>query len=40
MSANRWGKATEPAELVLGFGNISERAIRDGVARVGELLCG
>ena len=28
----------EPAQLVLGFGNLGERAIRDGIATVADLL--
>lgn len=38
MSVNRSTKAPDPPQLVLGFGNLSERAIADGVARIGDLL--
>jgi len=31
---------TTPARLVLGFGNLAERAIRAGIAAVGDLLSG
>ena len=34
ISANRAGKAADPPQLVLGFGNLSENAIRDGIAAV------
>jgi len=37
MSRYRASGATEPAELVIGFGNVSESAIRRGIAAVGEL---
>jgi GntR family transcriptional regulator / MocR family aminotransferase len=30
---------TTPARLVLGFGNLTERTIRAGIAAVGDLLC-
>jgi hypothetical protein len=33
----RASDGTEPC-LVLGFGNVGERAIRDGIAAVGDLL--
>jgi hypothetical protein len=29
-----------PGQLVLGFGNLSERAIASGIAAVGDLLRG
>jgi GntR family transcriptional regulator / MocR family aminotransferase len=38
MSAYRSSSATVPAQLVLGFGNLGERAIRAGLAAVGDLL--
>jgi GntR family transcriptional regulator/MocR family aminotransferase len=31
------GRAT-PAQLVLGFGNVGQRAIEEGIAIVGDLL--
>jgi GntR family transcriptional regulator/MocR family aminotransferase len=40
MSAFRSDGATVPAQLILGFGNISERSIRAGVAAIGDLLAG
>jgi GntR family transcriptional regulator/MocR family aminotransferase len=40
MSANRSSHAVDPPQLVLGFGNVSERAIRDGIARIGDQLVG
>jgi GntR family transcriptional regulator/MocR family aminotransferase len=38
MSASRSGGDVEPAELVLGFGNLSEDAIRRGIAAIADLL--
>jgi GntR family transcriptional regulator/MocR family aminotransferase len=38
LSHNRSDNAADPPRLVLGFGNLSERAIRDGILRVGHLL--
>ncbi len=38
MSAYRSSHATTPPQLVLGFGNLSERAIRNGIAAAGDLL--
>jgi GntR family transcriptional regulator/MocR family aminotransferase len=38
MSANRSAKVVDPPRLVLGFGNLSERAIASGIARVASLL--
>ncbi|MER5474648.1 PLP-dependent aminotransferase family protein [Streptomyces sp. NPDC002685] len=38
MSACRSGHATAPPQLVLGFGDVGERAIAEGVAAVGDLL--
>jgi GntR family transcriptional regulator / MocR family aminotransferase len=40
MSSYRSSRAAEPAQLVLGFGNLSERAISAGIATVGDLLQG
>ena len=38
MSRNRSDHAADPPQLILGFGNLSERAVRDGILRVGDLL--
>jgi GntR family transcriptional regulator/MocR family aminotransferase len=38
MSSQRSSGSAEPAQLVLGFGNLSERAIAAGIAAVGDLL--
>jgi len=38
MSGYRASRATEPAQLVLGFGNLTENAIRTGVSAVADLL--
>jgi GntR family transcriptional regulator / MocR family aminotransferase len=38
MSLNRASGADEPAQLVLGFGNVPERAITAGIAAVADLL--
>jgi GntR family transcriptional regulator/MocR family aminotransferase len=40
MGPNRSTGATIPPQLVLGFGNLTERAIRNGIATVGDLLQG
>jgi GntR family transcriptional regulator/MocR family aminotransferase len=40
MSANRSTGTTNPPQLVLGFGNLSEHAIREGIGRVADLLQG
>ncbi|MFF1297885.1 MULTISPECIES: PLP-dependent aminotransferase family protein [unclassified Streptomyces] len=40
MSACRTSQAPEPPQLVLGFGNVTERAIAEGVAAVVDLLDG
>ncbi|MFE0514740.1 PLP-dependent aminotransferase family protein [Streptomyces sp. NPDC058964] len=40
MSACRSSGATRPAQLVLGFGDVTERAIAEGIAAVGDLLRG
>lgn len=38
MSGYRSNRATEPAQLVLGFGNLTEDSIRSGIAAVSDLL--
>jgi GntR family transcriptional regulator/MocR family aminotransferase len=38
MSANRTGGRTDPPCLVLGFGNVGERAVAEGIAAVADLL--
>jgi GntR family transcriptional regulator/MocR family aminotransferase len=38
MSAFRSTQATTPPQLVLGFGNLAERAIHAGIAAIGDLL--
>jgi GntR family transcriptional regulator/MocR family aminotransferase len=38
MSTYRSSGADEPAQLVLGFGDLSERSIVTGIAAVGDLL--
>ena len=40
MSAYRASRATTPPQLVLGFGNVGERDIAEGIAAVGHLLTG
>jgi GntR family transcriptional regulator/MocR family aminotransferase len=40
MSPHRSSGAAEPAQLVLGFGNLGERAISAGIAAVSDLLTG
>jgi GntR family transcriptional regulator/MocR family aminotransferase len=40
MSGYRSTGATEPTQLVLGFGNLTEDAIGTGIAAVGDLLAG
>ncbi|MEV5880303.1 PLP-dependent aminotransferase family protein [Streptomyces sp. NPDC052101] len=40
MSACRTSRATAPAQLVLGFGNVGERAVTAGIAAIGDLLTG
>jgi GntR family transcriptional regulator/MocR family aminotransferase len=40
MCPQRSTRSAEPAQLVLGFGTLGERAIRDGIASVGDLLRG
>jgi GntR family transcriptional regulator/MocR family aminotransferase len=38
MSLYRFGGVAEPAQLVLGFGNLGERAIAAGIAAISDLL--
>ncbi len=38
MAGYRFGAPDHPPQLVLGFGNLSEEAIRRGVAAIGDLL--
>jgi GntR family transcriptional regulator / MocR family aminotransferase len=38
MSTYRFDGATEPAQLVLGFGNLTEGAIKEGIAAIADLL--
>jgi GntR family transcriptional regulator / MocR family aminotransferase len=38
MSIHRFGHAPDPPQLVLGFGNTSQRAIQAGIAVLGDLL--
>ncbi|MFF5207388.1 PLP-dependent aminotransferase family protein [Streptosporangium sp. NPDC000396] len=38
MSACRSAQVAAPVQLVLGFGNVGERAIKEGIAAVGDLL--
>ncbi|MEU3919873.1 hypothetical protein [Streptomyces sp. NPDC029004] len=40
MSPHRWSGARDPAQLVPGFGNLDERAIRAGVEEVAGILRG
>ena len=40
MSRYRSDRGTEPAELVLGFGNVKESAIVEAMRRVGPVLRG
>jgi GntR family transcriptional regulator / MocR family aminotransferase len=40
MSTYRSTHATTPPQLVLGFGNLTERAIEKGIAAAGDLLQG
>jgi GntR family transcriptional regulator/MocR family aminotransferase len=37
MSDQRSDRSTKPTQLVLGFGNLTERAIQAGIAKVGDL---
>ena len=38
MGAQRANPAGAPPQLVLGFGNVSERAVEPGIAAVADLL--
>lgn len=38
MSMYRTDHAPDPPQLVLGFGNLSQRAIQAGIAAIGDLL--
>jgi len=38
MSTFRSTHATTPPQLVLGFGNLTQRAIQKGIAAIGDLL--
>ena len=38
MSANRSTRASDPPHLVLGFGNLSQRAIIEGITQIAPLL--
>ena len=38
MSACRASRATTPPQLILGFGNLTERAIQNGIGAVGDIL--
>jgi len=38
MSPCRTSRATRPVQLVLGFGDVGERAITEGIAAIGDLL--
>jgi GntR family transcriptional regulator/MocR family aminotransferase len=38
MSSYRNDHLSEPPQLVLGFGNLSQRAIQTGIAAIGDLL--
>ncbi|MBL1082352.1 PLP-dependent aminotransferase family protein [Streptomyces actinomycinicus] len=40
MSAHRTSGAADPPQLVLGFGDLPERSIAEGIAEVGDLLDG
>ncbi|MER6298914.1 PLP-dependent aminotransferase family protein [Kitasatospora sp. NPDC001539] len=40
ISGCRASRSTAPAQLVLGFGDVGERAIAEGIAAVGRLLAG
>ncbi|WP_030207724.1 PLP-dependent aminotransferase family protein [Streptomyces sp. NRRL S-87] len=40
MSTFRSSRATEPVQLILGFGNVGERAVAAGITAVGGLLRG
>ena len=38
MSANRYTRSPDPPQLVLGFGNLSQRAIIEGITQIAPLL--
>jgi GntR family transcriptional regulator/MocR family aminotransferase len=38
MSHYRFDRAVDPPQIVLGFGNLSEHTIRQGIAAIGDLL--
>lgn len=40
MSMSRAGGGTTPPQLVIGFGNVNERAVAEGIAAVADLLQG
>ena len=40
MSDLRWSSEARPPELVIGFGDLSEQAIRRGIETVADLLRG
>jgi GntR family transcriptional regulator/MocR family aminotransferase len=40
MSTYRDSRATEPPEIVLGFGNLSDGEIERGIEAVGDLMSG
>jgi GntR family transcriptional regulator/MocR family aminotransferase len=40
MSVSRAGGGTTPPQLVIGFGNVNERAVAEGIATVADLLQG
>jgi len=40
MSVHRAGGATTPPQLVIGFGNVDERAVAEGITAVADLLKG
>jgi GntR family transcriptional regulator / MocR family aminotransferase len=40
MSVNRAGGGTTPPQLVIGFGNVNERAVAEGIAAIADLLQG
>jgi GntR family transcriptional regulator / MocR family aminotransferase len=40
MSVNRAGGGTTPPQLVIGFGNVNERALAEGIAAIADLLQG
>jgi GntR family transcriptional regulator/MocR family aminotransferase len=39
MGPQRSTTVAAPPQLVLGFGNVSERAVESGIAAVADLLC-